>query len=291
VVRTELRIVDNRVFVLGLDELYRSAIKRHESSTLLDCARQLASDLSIAPAEVPVEGYYTEDKSLTEYFRLMRALQGEDDSRERDIRHDKAYRRLKDVTESPIYGSPVESERLIKKSRDVLYAALETTSDDRTIDAIASAAYKLAIDSDEYSLVALGALTRDAVVLTALRESVVLYADVPCFGLPPEEKYKWLVDPVVAERAQYFVDSFNKLFEESLPSPHHKNAKAYWRAYDRQDIAGRCIRIAFDDRVSPVNHYHWAIDQNERGELSASDFWDTKIWTTEQYRKRNGHLR
>lgn len=27
---TERRIVDNRVFLIGLDELYRSAIKKHE---------------------------------------------------------------------------------------------------------------------------------------------------------------------------------------------------------------------------------------------------------------------
>jgi len=288
-VKTELRVVDNRVFLLGLDELYRSAIKKHEGGKLLKCAQQVAGDLSLAPAEVPVEGHYAEDGSLNKYFRLMRALQSQDASRELEIRHERAYRRLKEVTESPIYGAPVDSGSLINRSRDVLYGALADTAEDRTVDAITLAAYELASDSDEYSLVALGALARDAVILTALRESVVLYADLVCFGLPSEPRYEWLVDPVIEQRAQHFVTSFNNLFGESLPRPHESSAGAYWSACDTQEIVGRCVCIALDDGVDPVKYYHWAIDRNGRGELSASDFWDTEIWTTEQYRKRKGY--
>ena len=56
----EQRIVTNRVFVLGLDELYRQAMKRHECTELLQCAEEVASVLSLAPGNVPVEGDYTE---------------------------------------------------------------------------------------------------------------------------------------------------------------------------------------------------------------------------------------
>ena len=40
--RTDRRIVNNRVFLLGLDELYREAIKRHERDELLRSARETA---------------------------------------------------------------------------------------------------------------------------------------------------------------------------------------------------------------------------------------------------------
>ena len=35
------RIVDNRVFLLGLDELYRETMKTHERNELLRCAKEL----------------------------------------------------------------------------------------------------------------------------------------------------------------------------------------------------------------------------------------------------------
>jgi hypothetical protein len=73
--KTDRRIVNNRVFLLGLDELYREAMKRHEQDELLRCARETASSLSVAAADVPIERYYSEDERLTDYFRLVRSLQ------------------------------------------------------------------------------------------------------------------------------------------------------------------------------------------------------------------------
>ena len=69
------RVVNNRVFLLGLDELYRTAIQEHEHDELLSCALHVTSALNIQPADVPVEGYYAEDEELTSYFRMMKALQ------------------------------------------------------------------------------------------------------------------------------------------------------------------------------------------------------------------------
>src|SRR6266550_2354512 len=67
---TEERVVDDRTFLLGLDELYRTGIKPHERTELLVAAREVASALGIPPAaaDAPVEGYYGEDDQLREYF-------------------------------------------------------------------------------------------------------------------------------------------------------------------------------------------------------------------------------
>ncbi len=100
----ERHVVDNRVFLLGLDALYRSAMKRNEGFELLRCAREVAWTLHVKPADVPVEGYYAEDERLTEYFRLLRALQEEPNSRVAAVERLPAYQRLYEVTSSPLYG-------------------------------------------------------------------------------------------------------------------------------------------------------------------------------------------
>ena len=46
---SDCRVVDNRVFVLGLDKLYRDAMKQHEREELLLCARRVAEVLQVVP--------------------------------------------------------------------------------------------------------------------------------------------------------------------------------------------------------------------------------------------------
>ncbi len=58
--------------MLGLDYLYRDAMKSHEVGELLPCARRVAQALEVLPGDVPVEGYYTESPELTEYFCLAK---------------------------------------------------------------------------------------------------------------------------------------------------------------------------------------------------------------------------
>jgi len=288
-VRIEKRVVDNRVFLVGLDQLYRAAMKSHERSELLKCVKQVADDLSIVPADVPVEGYYTEDESLTTYFRYVRALQAASIERESEIRHDQAYRRIREVTDSPIFGVPLDIGQLLNQGQDALFNALVATRNDWSVDAITLHAFESASASAEYSLVALAALAQDPIVLAALRESVVLYAAVMCRGRPPTPRYQWSVDPVVEQRAQQFVDEFNCLFNENLPQPCRKNASAFWNACDLHGLLGRCVRIGSDNSTTPTRNYHWAVDQNESGGLDVSDFWDTDLWTTARYRKHKGY--
>ena len=284
--KTERRIVDNRVFLLGLDELYREAMKQHERQELLPCAKKVARVLSVSPENIPIEGYYTEDEQLTEYFRLVRSLQKVPKGRETELRSVDAFQRLKQVTESPIFGLPYEGDYLLPVGEDALSVALKATFPDWNIENLTSTACQCALDSGDFSLVALAALSRDPVLLTALRESVVLYA-MAVLGavMSGEAEYVWDVDDIIETRAKQFVATFNELFTELLPEPVPDNAESFWIACDKWKILGRCVRIGFDDNVRPLKHYHWAIDRDTEYELSVTEFWDTVIWTTERYRK------
>ncbi len=169
----EQRIVTNRVFVLGLDELYRQAMKRHESAELLQCAEEVASVLSIVPGNVPTEGYYTESPALTRYFQLVRELQAVPRERESELFGVKRFQRLKQVTQSPIFGTPRNQTSLLPASRDALFFALEQTFPDWSITKLTAETFRVAVDSGDYSLVAIAALSKDPVVLTACRESTM----------------------------------------------------------------------------------------------------------------------
>ncbi len=285
--KTERRVVDNRVFLLGLDEIYREAMKQHEQKELLQCARNTAQILSVSPADDPIEGYYTENEQLTEYFRLIRALQQVPKNRESELRSNSDFRRLKQVAESRIFGTPVTGNYLLSVGKDALAVALETSfADDWNIESLAHTAHNHALKSGDFSLVALAALSHDSVVLTALRESVVLYEAV-AMGIeePSEPEYVWEVDDIIETRAQQFVTTFNELFNDSIVDPVPDNAEQFWAACDQWGIVGRCVRIGEDDRVLPTKYYHWAIDLVANEHLIVKDFWDSEIWTTERYRR------
>ncbi len=283
----EERVITNRVFLLGLDELYREAMKRHERDELLRCARETADALSVPPADVPIEGYYTEDELLTEYFRLMRALQQVPKEREAEVASLDALKRLKQVAESPLFGEAMGGEFLFGGGHDVLFTALDQCPpDDWSVDRLTQAAFQLVLKTTEYSLVALAALSKDAVVLCALRESVVLYAAI-ALGCPPEDEepqYIWRVDDELTQRAVRFIDTFNALFDESLPTPSLENAERYWDAWERSNVVGRCVRIGTDIYSAPERQYHWAITCDNEGKMVVKEFWDTEVWTTERFR-------
>jgi hypothetical protein len=286
--RIERLVVDNRVFLLGLDELYRESMKTHERDELLVCARETADALSVEPADVPIEGYYTEDAGLTEYFRLVRALQTVSSDRSAEVADLKSFQRLRQVTASRIFGK-ASGSGLLPGGKDALTIAMDRTWPNWTIEILTKAAYEYALSSDDYSLVALAALSRDPVVLAALRESVVLYAMcmAGCSAEPVQYEYVWAVDEVIQSRATHFVQEFNQLFNESLPPPTAENAKTFWNAADESKLVGRCVRIGFNDGSQPIEHYYWAIDYDESYKLVVKDFWDSELWTTARYRKTN----
>lgn len=265
---------------------FRTAMKHFERIELLEAAQATADALSVPPADVPIEGYYTEDDQLTRYFRLVRALQAVPKHRESELTSHDGFARLQQVTRSHIFGPAAEGDFLLPTGDDCLAAALNETFPAWTIPTITDRAYEVAIQSDDISLVALAALSRDPVVLTALRESVVLYATVLGGSARTQEpEYIWQVDRDVTDRASLFVQEFNELFDATLPAPTADNAQSFWVAGREWKVLGRCVRIGFDDRVEPTRHYHWAIETDSQSDLNAREFWDTELWTTARYRE------
>ena len=100
-------IVDDRVFLLGLDQLYRERMKGHESTELLACARAVAATLNVQPADVPIEGYYAETRRLREYFRLIHGLRALRDTDAPRVARMPEFQRLSSVMSAPLYGRPV----------------------------------------------------------------------------------------------------------------------------------------------------------------------------------------
>lgn len=283
-------VVDNRVFLLGLDKLYRDAMKRHERGELLRCARRVAEALRVTPADVPVEGYYAEDEQLTEYFRLVRALQEVDEVETSSVDSLSEFQRLRDVTSAPLYGRPQYTGKLLSTGRDALSQALYDMFPNWSVASLTAAAYNKAREVDDISLVGLAARVQDAVVLTAVRESVVLYAEMILGAAlhQPRPKYVWEVDKDLAQQARRFIDTFNMLFGEYLPPPDPAQAERYWHAYDDNEILGRCVRLGCDDTILPIRHYHWAICRAADGGFAVQEFWKNEVWTTTQYRSARG---
>jgi hypothetical protein len=287
--RTERRVVDNRVFLLGLDNLYRQAIKWHERLDLFRCAKRVLTALGLAPADVPVEGYYADDPQLTGYFRMMRALQDVDERRTSEVERLPEYQRLREVMSAPLYGHPVETGKLLPKGRDPLSQALVDTQPDWSLEGLTAAAYAVVRGTDDISLVGLAARIQDPVVLAGLRESVVLYADdvIGCAGMEDRPKYVWMVDKDLAAQARRFIRKLHELFGDKLPPPEPAQAELYWLAYDDADVYGRCVRLGSNDAIEPVLHYHWGIYGPDK--LAVQEFWHAEIWTTERYRNELHH--
>jgi len=283
------RVVDDRVFLLGLDALYRSAMKKHERAELLACAQRVAAALKVVPADVPVEGYYVEHSDLTAYFRLVRALQKVPLARASEVQSLPEFRRLLAVSSSPIFGPP-SRRYLLPKGNDPLSLALDAEKTEAitawTVRRLTAAAGKIARDTGDYSLVGLAANVEEPVVLAALRESVVLYAcDITGSLVPARPTFVWRVNPELCAAAERFVNAFNTLFGRELPPPTAEFAHAFGSAFEESEIVGRCVRLG-QTVGPPARFYHWAVVKGPGEQLAVHEFWDDEIWTTDRYRGR-----
>jgi hypothetical protein len=189
------------------------------------------------------------------------------------------------VTSAPLFGRPEYAGKLLPAGRDPLSQALGDTFPGWTIGRLTEAACAVALATDDFSLVGLAARVQDVVVLTAVRESVVLYAEAVAGAGPMDPpEYVWNVDEDLVRQAKRFIEAFKNIFGDALPEPESKNAALYWSGYRANDIVGRCVRIGFDNTASPVRHYHWAICFGRDGKYIVQEFWKPEVWTTARYR-------
>src|SRR2546423_12370778 len=103
-------------------------------------------------------------------------------------------------------------------------------SKDWNANTLTVVAYRCASESTDYSLSGLACLTKDPVVIAALRESVVLYMEAKTLGVGPLPVYLWRVSPEIAKRAERFITAFNALFNEEMPAPTPENADYFGAA-------------------------------------------------------------
>ena len=277
------RIVDNRVFLLGLAELYRSAIIPHERGELLDCARAVASVFGVRPADVPVEGYYADEERLTEYFKLRRALQAVGGPRVERVRGIPPLRRLTEVMASPIYGGKVNARGLLPVAHDPLHQALAGEYPNWSLERLIARAHAVAFETSDYSLVGLALLSRDPVIVAALCEPVAVYERHRFGGSWPIPRFVWGVDDALASGAARFIATFNDLFGENLPVPIPDNAEEFFVEDPRASTAGRCVCIGASAPPA-VRYYHWGICSEQGGQLAVEEFWHEERWTTARYR-------
>jgi hypothetical protein len=182
-----------------------------------------------------------------------------------------------------MFGEAVFDGKLFPVGRDPLSRALLSTAE-WSVATLTELAHRFVSESEDYSLAGLACLTRDPVVITALRESVVLYAEAVTMGVGALPVYVWRVSPEVAKRAERFVGTFNALFREELPAPTAENADVFGAAgRKRADLGGRCVRIGQSPAVPP-KYYHWAIYTGADNQLSVHEFWHDELWTTQRYR-------
>jgi hypothetical protein len=276
--------IDDRYLLLALDRMYRGAMRQFERTVLLPAARKVARRLWIGRADVPVEGYYSADRRLSKYFRLMRALQEAPESSGQAVVNLHEFRLLERVCSSPMYGRPVRSGKLLPRGWDALTQALADEAPDWTLARLVPAARTAALALDDYSLVGLAARIEDPVVLAALREYAVLYGAVVLIGGPLHPAFVWRVSPELAVQANRFVSAFNALVPEGLPAVAPENAHLF---FDPEcpfpDLVGRCVRLGIEPSTNPARHYHWAICRAAEGELRVQEFWSTDVWTTRRY--------
>jgi hypothetical protein len=215
----------------------------------------------------------------------MRALQEVPPGRAPEVEAMPEFQRLLAVTSSPIFGLAMR-ENLLPTGRDPLSAALHITKMSAwSVPLLTAEAARVARATDDISLVGLAARVEDPVVLTALRESVVLYAEmvVGC-ALMPRLEFVWQVDPSLAAAARRFVDAFNGLFGPELPPPTAEYASIYWSASTESEVEGRCVRLGQSDPPD-TRYYHWAIRRAAKNHLVVHEFWSQEIMTTASFRQ------
>ncbi len=270
-------VVDDRVFVLGLNELFRAEKQEYETAVLLPHAERLVAALRLPLLDVPVEGYYYQSEDLRRYFLLIRTLQNAEKQPMPDAAAETALERLRAVYSSPAMGRPCpDLLSLLPRTGSPLGDAMESLGDAASwnVERISRRAAEC-VTEDDANLVAVAAVTGDPVLLCATRETMALEMALPRCAVE-RPAYEWAVSPPVAAVARRFIAALERDTGITLPPAMESSAEIYWNWAQHSHLDGRCIAIGeiFGD------HYHWYI-AHDGEKWTVVDFWSKHLWTTE----------
>ena len=285
-------VVNDFVLILSLDSFYRDCMKKYEAEDLLPLVKNIFEELKISPGEFPVEGYYYETDELKSYFnhvKTLQTLEQESIKCKEKIYNMSGYKKLTELFCSGLYGIYEYEGFLLPAVRDPIYYSLKSLQQPEKWNAenILNEAYTIIKDTEDTTIVGLGILLKNPVIVTALKESVVLYNDI----LPTGEldhrikyiyKYIWNVSKEIENLANKIIEIFNGICPYRIPIAVAENAKKYYNNFSSNPIKIRCVKIGYDNLSQ--KYYHWAIN-NVNYNYKFVDFWDTKLWTTEDAKK------
>ena len=271
-------LVTDRLFIIGLTELFRRQMKDHEINTLLPLAQKVCSILGLTPVNIPLEGYYADSPTLSQYFRLIRALQMAPSSEARKVSSTDAFRRLLAAYQSPAMGRIEDTPFLFPRTTSPLGEALKEPHT-WSIQGLTQRSQQLIRDSDA-GLIAVACASADPVAICVARETMALAADVEFADLEPP-RFLWKVSRDVAEVARRFITATAVSFGFTLPDPVEASAPVYGAASAGLDLAGRCILIG-EHPGSEYGRYHWYLSGQDTG-MVVIDFWSLATWTTADF--------
>jgi len=281
-------IVSDFELILGLESFYRRHMKIYETKDLLPLVVALFEKLGISqPEEYPIEGYYYESEELKTYFKYIKTLKEVPIERKDVLQDMLGYKKLTELFCSGLYGKYEYVGAILPSVKDPLYYALDSLSvENWNVKNILNTAYTIINDIGNTTIIGLGIMIKNPVIVTALRESTVLYSDVPCLGMPDftikyVNKYIWNVSKEVEKLANMLIETFNGICPYKIPMAIEKNAEKYYDEFSSNPVDLRCVRIGSD--VSS-RHYHWAIKKQEHptSNYKFAEFWDENLWTTEK---------
>ena len=272
--------VDDRLFMLGLTELFRGEMKHHETHTLLPLARTVCREISIDASDAPIEGYYDETPELREFFRRVRALQETPATVLLTPAADRALEQLRATINSSALGRVVNDGHLLARNTQALGEALRISLH-WSVDELVMKAASLVRENDR-DLVAVAATTGDALCLLAARESLALSGSREWAGQDDEPEYRWEVSDDVVAIAMHFVGALRQATGIALPTPERSSAQRYGRAGASAELSGRCILLGRRIGSGDV-HYHWYVD-TAGGAPVVRDFWSDSVWSTQAVR-------
>jgi hypothetical protein len=280
-------VINDFEFIIGLDGFYRNNMMKYESDDLLPLLEKMVKQLNICLDDVEIEGYYYLTKELKKYFKIVKNLKNISIDKIEIFKEYNGYNKLIDIFCSDLYGEYKFDKYIIPSVNDILNQALKSIDVNKyNYEIILEYAYKLLQNKKKITLVELGILKKDPIIVTALRESAALYVDVVIAGDPEpvEYNYTWNVSKEIENAGNEIINTFNKICPYKIPYGSKENAEIYYNEFTDNKINNRCIRIAEDDNGLK---YHWAIKYNYyTGKYKFEEFWDKKLWTSEKYKNK-----